>query len=104
MIRVTVSFTNEPGKKFDWDYFTGAHMGILHSELGHRGLVRVETDRGISAPDPNAPPPFIGVVHLIFNTVEEVHTAFMAAGRPVMGDIPNYTDIQPTVQISEMLG
>ena len=103
MIRVSVSYTNEPGKRFDWDYFTGAHMEIVHRELDHRGLVRVEIDRGISSPDPNEAPPFIGVAHLIFNTVEEVHAAFMAAGRPVMGDIPNYTDIQPTVQISEML-
>ncbi len=104
MIRVTVTYTNEPGKKFDWDYFMGDHMALLHRELDHRGLVRVEIDKGISAADPNAPAPIIAAAHLIFNTVEEVHAAFMAAGRPVMGDIPNYTDIPATVQISEMVG
>ncbi len=104
MIRVTVSYTNEPGKKFDWDYFVGDHMVIVHRELDHRGLVRVEIDKGISAADPNAPAPFIAAAHLIFNTVEEVHAAFIAAGRPVMGDIPNYTDIPATIQISEMVG
>ena len=93
MIRVTVSYANEAGKKFDWDYFTGPHQDIVHRELDHRGLLRVEIDKGISASDPNAPPPFTGVVHLIFNTLEEVHSAFMAAGRPVMGDIPNYTGL-----------
>ena len=69
----------------------------------NRGLVRAEIDKGVSAADPNDPAPAIAVIHLIFNTVEEVHAAFIAAGRPVMGDIPNYTDIQPTIQISEML-
>ena len=104
MIRVTVSYRNEPEKKFDWDYFMGDHMALLHRELDHRGMVRVEIDKGISAADPNASAPFIAVAHLIFNTVEDVHTAFIAAGRPVMGDVPNYTDISPTLQISEMLG
>ncbi len=37
MIRVTVTYTNEPGKKFDWDYFMGDHMVIVHRELDHRG-------------------------------------------------------------------
>ena len=59
MIRVTVSYRNEPDKKFDWDYFVGEHMVVLHRELDHRGLVRVEIDKGISAADPNAAAPFI---------------------------------------------
>ena len=104
MIKVTVQYSNEPGKKFDWDYFLGDHMAILHRELDHRGMVGVEIDKGMSAADPNAPAPFVAAAHFIFNTVEEVHAAFIAAGRPVMGDIPNYTDIQPTIQISEMMG
>ena len=104
MIRVTVSYANEPGKRFDWDYFMGDHMVIVHRELDHRGMVRVEIDKGVSAADPSAPAPFTAAIHLIFDTVEEVHAAFIAAGRPVMGDVPNYTDIQPTIQISEMMG
>ena len=103
MIRVIVSYANEPEKKFDWDYFVGDHMAIVHRELDHRGLVRVEIDKGISAADPSAPAPFIAAAHLIFNTVEEVHAAFIAAGRPVMGDVPNYTDIEPQIQISEIV-
>ena len=104
MIRVTVTYPNEPGKKFDWDYFLGDHQAIVHRELDHRGLLRAEIDKGVSGADPSAPAPAIAAIHLIFNTVEEVHAAFIAAGRPVMGDMPNYTNIQPTIQISEMVG
>ena len=103
MIRVTVAYNNESGKKFDWDYFTGAHNRLVHRELDSRGLIRLEQDKGISSPDPNAPPPFVGLAHLTFNTLEEVHQAFQAAGAAVMGDIPNYTDIEPTIQISEIV-
>ena len=101
MIRVTISYPNEPGKNFDWDYFTNTHLPLVHEHLNSRGLTKLEVDKGISGPDPSAPPSSIAVVHMIFNTVDEVHEAFKAVGRPLMGDVPNYTDIQPTIQISE---
>ena len=104
MIRVTVSYPNEPGKKFDWDYCLNTHLPLVHEHLDSRGMTKVEVDKGISGPDPSAPPSFIAVAYLTFNTVDEVHEAFKAVGRPVMGDIPNYTDIKPTIDISESVG
>jgi uncharacterized protein (TIGR02118 family) len=103
MIRVTVLYPNEAGKKFDWEYYTKKHIPMVGQVLTPLGLVRGETDRGISAPDPKAPPPFIAVAHLFFNDVDTVHSAFRQAGRQVMGDIPNYTDIRPQILISEIL-
>ena len=104
MIRVTVAYTNQEGKKFDWDYFTGTHADIVHREMDSRGMVGFEQDKGISGADPSTPPPFVGMAFLTFNTLDEVHQAFMAVGGTVMGDIPNYTDIEPTIQISEIAG
>ena len=103
MIRVIVAYPNEQDKKFDWDYFTNTHLPLLHEHLDSLGMVKLEVDKGLSAPDPSAPPAFIAVAYLHFNTVDDVHEAFKAAGRPVIGDIPNYTDIQPTIQISEIV-
>ena len=104
MIRVTVSYPNEPGKKFDWDYYMNTHVPLVHEHLDSRGMTRLEVDKGVSGADPSAPSSFIAVAQLFFNTVEEVHEAFKAVGRPVMGDIPNYTDIKPTIDISESVG
>ena len=56
MIRVTVAYHNEQGKKFDWDYFVGTHRTLVHRELDPLGMVSFEQDRGISASDLNAPP------------------------------------------------
>ena len=103
MIRVTVAYPNEQGKKFDWDYYINTHLKLVHEHLDSRGLIKVEADKGLSSADPTAPSPFVAVGHLTFNTVDEVHEAFKAVGREVMGDIPNYTDIQPTIQISEIV-
>ena len=103
MIRVTVSYPNEEGKKFDWDYYMNTHLPLVHEHLDSRGMTKLEVDKGISAPDPSAPPDLIAVAYLTFSTADEVHEAFKAAGRPIMGDIPNYTDIKPTIQINEIV-
>ncbi len=102
MIRVTFAYPNDEGSNFDWDYFAGAHREIVHRELDSRGMVSFEQDKGLSATDPNAPPPWVAIAHMTFNTVEEVHQAFVEAGGPVLGDRRNYTDVRPTIQISEI--
>lgn len=103
MIKVTVLYPNEEGKSFDFDYYVGTHVPMVAGLLTPMGLVKGEIEKGVSAADPNEPAPFICVGHLHFNTADEVHEAFKTHGRQIMGDIKNYTGIQPTFQISEIL-
>ena len=104
MIKVTILYANEAGKKFDVDYWVNTHVPMVQRLLGPMGLVRGELEKGVSGTDPNAPPPYVVVGHLYFNTTDEVHAGFSAHGREIMGDIKNYTDIQPQFQISETIG
>ena len=103
MIRVSVYYPNESGKTFDLDYYMKTHMPLAQRLLGPRGLLSFEVDKGLSAPDPNEPPPYVAVGHLKFSSVEEVHKAFTEVAGELMKDIPNYTDIEPQFQISEVL-
>ena len=103
MIKVTVLYPNEEGKKFDHGYFTTTHLSLVQGLLGPMGLVNGEMEKGVSSADPSAPAPFIAVGHLYFNTADEVHAAFKEHGGAIMGDIANYTDIKPQFQISETL-
>ena len=104
MIKVTVMYPNDPAKKFDLDYYLNAHSPMVQRLLEPRGLVRSEIEKGLSGTDPNSPPVYTVVNHLYFNTTEEVHAAFTTHGTEIMGDIKNYTDIEPLIQISETLG
>jgi uncharacterized protein (TIGR02118 family) len=104
MIKVTVFYPTEPGKKFDMDYCQNKHYPLVHRLLDSEGLMRTEIEKGISDTDPNAPPRFVAVGSLYFDTVEHVHEAFKTHGREIMGDIKNYTDIQPQFLISEVVG
>ena len=101
MIKVSVLYPNEQGKKFDLDYYVNSHIPMVQRLLGPIGLIRGEVEKGISAADPSQPAPFVVIGHLFFNTTDEVHEGFKTHGREIMGDIKNYTEIQPTFQISE---
>ena len=103
MIKVSVLYPNEEGKKFDMDYYSGKHMPLVRSRLDSMGLLRTEVEKGVSSADPSAPAPFVAIGVLYFNTVEEVHEAFKTHGSELLGDIPNYTDIAPQFQISEVV-
>ena len=103
MIKVTVLYPNEEGKKFDMEYYTGSHIPMVTERCGTFGLVRTEVEKGISDADPNAPPRYIAIGSLYFETLDGVHQSFMTHGKEIMGDIPNYTDIQPQFQISEIV-
>ena len=96
-------YPNETGKKFDMDYYANKHVPLVAGLLASGGLIRVELEKGISGTDPNSPPMYVAVGSLYFNTLEEVHAAFSTHGRAIMGDIPNYTEIQPVFQIGEVL-
>jgi len=103
MIKVTVLYPNEEGKKFDHAYFSTTHLALVQKLLTPMGLTKFETEKGVSSADPNEPAPFIAVGQLSFDTTDEVHEGFKAHGREIMGDIANYTDIKPTFQISETI-
>jgi uncharacterized protein (TIGR02118 family) len=103
MIRVSVIYPNESGKKFDLDYYKNKHMTMVQSKLKSFGLVRYEVDKGLGGGAPGAPAPFIAAGHLYFNSLADFQKGMGAHGPEFMKDIPNYTNISPQIQISEIV-
>lgn len=103
MLRISVLYANEQGKKFDLDYYVKKHMKLVHDRIGALGLVRMEVDRGVAGGAPGAPAPFACVGHLYFNSLAEFQSAMGKHGRELVADVPNFTDIQPQFQISDII-
>lgn len=103
MVRISVLYPNEPGRKFDHDYYAEKHMPLVHRRLSPLGLLRYEVDKGLGGAASESKPPFVGACYLYFNSVEEFRNAMGKHGAELMGDVPNYTDIQPQIQISEIV-
>jgi len=101
MVRVSVLYANEAGKKFDHDYYAKKHMPLVGQLLKP---VRYEVDKGIAGGAPGAPAPFVGACHIYFHSLADFQKAMGTHAKTLMDDIPNYTDIAPQIQISEIVG
>jgi uncharacterized protein (TIGR02118 family) len=101
MIKVSVFYPNEVGKKFDMEYYFNKHVPMVKQKLGAacKGLA---VEHGLGGTVPGSPATYLIMFHLYFDSVGAFQTAFGPHAQEIMGDIPNYTDIQPTTQISEV--
>ena len=102
MIKVSVFYENTEGKKFDKVYYTNKHIPMIKEKLG-TACKSVEVDEGLGGAQPGSKPAFVAVAHLLFDSVDEFQKAFGPHAATIMGDVPNYTDIQPVVQISNVM-
>jgi uncharacterized protein (TIGR02118 family) len=102
MVKFSIFYPNEEGKNFDMDYYVNSHIPMVMEKLG--GAVKGGTvDKGLVGADPSAPPLYVAMGHILFDSVEEFQNAIGPHMEAIMADIPNYTDIQPAVQISEVM-
>jgi uncharacterized protein (TIGR02118 family) len=99
MIRVSVLYPAKDGATFDHDYYLRKHMPMVEERLRGFGLRRWEVDRGIG---PGGAPPFVAVGHLYFDALADFEAGMSAHGKGLMADVPNYTTIQPVVQVAEI--
>ena len=102
MIRVSVMYPNNGGK-FDMDYYLNQHMPLCHKLLEPYGLVRTEVDKGLGSVGPDTPAAYTTIAHLIFNSPEQMQKGLQAHDPDLAADVPNFTTIQPQIQISEMV-
>lgn len=103
MIRVSVLYPGGPGKKFDWDYYLDRHLTTAGRILHSFNLVRSEVDKGIGTMQQGAPAPFITTFNMYFNNIEDFQKAMAVHGNELMADIPKFTDIEPQIQVSEIM-
>ena len=101
MIRVNVMYPKQDGGSFDYDYYLNTHMPLVGERW--RDVVRsVEVYRGLSGAG-GADEPYVTVASLKFDSVEALQQAMEAHGPEIMGDVPNFTNIDPVIQIEEQL-
>jgi uncharacterized protein (TIGR02118 family) len=71
--------------------------------LKPQGLVEIGIEKVVASADPGQPPEYQCIFSMTFKTMEEFQKAFETSAQELMADIPNYTDAQPLIQISEIV-
>jgi uncharacterized protein (TIGR02118 family) len=59
-------------------------------------------EQGIAGGAPGEPATYVAMGHLFFDSVDAFQAAFAPHAQAILADIPNYTNTQPTIQISEV--
>jgi uncharacterized protein (TIGR02118 family) len=102
MIKVSVMYPYAAGARFDHIYYRERHMPMMKQLLGAACLYYT-VDKGIAGGAPGTDPVYAAKCDFVCTSVE----AFLAARGPhvqeIRNDIANYTDIQPVLQISEVV-
>ncbi|MEH6652375.1 MAG: EthD family reductase [Motiliproteus sp.] len=101
MIKVSVLYPNSTDATFDIDYYCNSHIPMVGQLLGSV-LKGGAVDSGVSGGFPGVEAPFIAMGHMLFDSVEAFQDSFGPQAETIMGDLPNFTNTQPLIQISEV--
>lgn len=104
MTRISILYPNTDGKRFDMDYYVNVHMPMSIDLLSQNNTMRsVSVERGMAGQHPGEPPAYIAMCHFLFDTLDDFLAAFMPHASILQGDMPNYTDIEPVIQVNEVM-
>ena len=60
-------------------------------------------EKGLGGAMPGSPAPYAGMGNMYFNSVDDFENAFGPNAEKIMGDLPNFTNIDPIIQVSEVM-
>jgi len=102
MFKVSVMYPNKEGARFDHTYYRDKHMPLVKERLGD-GCKSYTVDKGLAGGAPGAPATYVGMCHIYCDSLEAFQAGMAKHGKEIMGDIANYTDIAPVIQVSEVV-
>lgn len=101
MIKISILYPNSG--PFDMDYYLNIHMPrsieLMSKGGGYRG---VSVERGLGGASPGSTSAHVAMCHYLFDTADDFMAAFLPHAAELRSDMPNYTDIAPVIQVSEV--
>lgn len=92
MVTVTVLYPRTDDVTFDMAYYKEQHFGLLREKLGGH-LKRDEIHEVLDGP-------YVAYCQMHFDTIEDFQGPMAEHGAEIMGDIANYTNVQPVMLVS----
>lgn len=102
MIKVSVMYPFAAGARFDHDYYRDKHMPLVKQRMGETCKFYT-VDKGLAGGTPGSDPTYIGMCHIFCDSVATFQAGFGPHATEILADIANYTDLQPVIQISDVV-
>ena len=102
LIKVSVMYSYKPNVRFDHDYYRTKHLPLIKSRMG-AALKYYTIDKGLADRNGKSPGAYVAMCHLLCDSVDEYQSSFGPHAHEIEGDIRNFTDVTPIIQISEVV-
>ena len=102
MIKVSILYPNGEGKKFDMDYYCNQHVAMVGGLLGD-AVKSATVEKGLGGGAPDSAATFAAMGNLYFESMDSFQNSFGPNAEKIMADLPNFTNIEPIIQISEVM-
>lgn len=96
LIKVSVIYPSKEGANFDMDYYLNKHIPMVSGFLGD-AVKGASVEKGLEGQ------PYMAIACLYFESISSFEASFGPHAEKTMADVPNYTNIEPVIQISEVV-
>ena len=102
MIKVSIFYPNGEGNTFDMEYYSNKHMPMAADLFGD-SLKAMVVEKGLAGGAPDSAAPYVAVGYFYFADMATCQSSMGEHSKTLQADVPNYTNIKPVLQISEVL-
>lgn len=102
MIKVSILYPNGADKTFNMDYYCSTHVPMVASLLGN-AVKGATVEKGLAGGAPGSAVRYAAMGNLYFDSIKSFESNFGPHAPAIMADLPNFTNIEPVVQISEVM-
>lgn len=104
MVRISILYPNDPSGRFDYDTFLDRYMPemirLLCQYPGYQGVM---VEKGVAGGLVGTEAPYQASCHFSFDSLGQFMEAYMAHAEDLQLGLENVTNIEPVVQISEVV-
>ncbi|MFL6416675.1 MAG: EthD family reductase [Bryobacteraceae bacterium] len=102
MVIVSVLYPKTKESRFDIEYYLRTHIPLVKSRWSDMGLTSIDLIQRTAAISGGVPR-YEVIGQLTFESTESLEKALSQHGGEILGDIPNFTDVQPIIQTGRSL-
>lgn len=102
MIKLSVMYPYSPEARFDHAYYRDKHLPMLKELMGEHCRYYA-IDKGVGSVAPGSTPPFIAMCHVYSDSLESLMAGLAPHAATLAADIPNFTNVTPVRQVSEVV-
>lgn len=102
MIKVSVLYPAGEDATFNLDYYLTDHLALVTELIGD-ALKGATVEKGLGGAIPGSAPTYQIMANMYFDTMADFQNSFGPNAEKIMSDLPNFTNTNPTIQISEVL-